>query len=361
MARSLREDHPGRWWHLYDRGIAKRPVFETARDVEVFLGFIGAVVAAGLLEVHAFSVMTTHFHLVACSVAGEVSVAMRRILNPFVRWFNRSRKRDGSLFRGRFGGRAIEDWVYWETVLGYVDTNASQAGICALPTDHLYGSARAYRHGEGPEWLSRDVVERAVCGFANTSDFRPQDYDAFLAARDPVVDAHLVERLMACQSMPAPKYADLVRAASLRQQGWMEWKAALADGTVPGTAFVAPAAVIRAVETARRVLGRRARPAQRSDPVRDLRLSLLHDAAGLSITEVATAERVARSTVHDALRRHALRLADNGSYDELVSRLLRSAVRRTVPLCDHPFALPARIAKGADDPVLVRPAVARSV
>jgi len=97
MARARREDHPGRRWHLYNRGIAKRAVFETARDAEYFLALIGAAVAAGLIEVHAFSRMTTHFHLLACSVAGDVSAAMQRIVNPFVRWFNRTRKRDGPL------------------------------------------------------------------------------------------------------------------------------------------------------------------------------------------------------------------------------------------------------------------------
>ncbi len=38
--------------------------------------------------------MTTHFHLLVRSLRGTISEAMRRITNAYVRWFNRSRRRD---------------------------------------------------------------------------------------------------------------------------------------------------------------------------------------------------------------------------------------------------------------------------
>jgi hypothetical protein len=53
-----------------------------------------AVVALGLVEVHAYSILTTHFHLLVRSVTGDVSEAMRQAANRFVRWLNRSRRRD---------------------------------------------------------------------------------------------------------------------------------------------------------------------------------------------------------------------------------------------------------------------------
>jgi len=45
--------------------------------------------------------MITHFNLLVRSAVGRLSEAMRIIQNPLVRWFNRTRKRDGPLFRGR--------------------------------------------------------------------------------------------------------------------------------------------------------------------------------------------------------------------------------------------------------------------
>ena len=51
----------------------------------------------------------------------------------------------------------------------------------------------------------------------------------------------------------------------------------------------------------------------------------------------------------------SLRLDDNPAYDQLVSRVLQRAVRRTIPMPAHPFAHAARIAARREHPVIVRP------
>ena len=61
----------------------------------------------GLLEVHAYSVLTTHYHLLVRSPSGQMAVAMQRVGNRYVRWFNRRARRDGPLFRGE---RPV-DWM----------------------------------------------------------------------------------------------------------------------------------------------------------------------------------------------------------------------------------------------------------
>ena len=63
MVRRRRDDRPGAWWHLFNRGLAKRAVYETALDAQRFFDLIGEAVVDGDLEVHAFSLLTTHFHL----------------------------------------------------------------------------------------------------------------------------------------------------------------------------------------------------------------------------------------------------------------------------------------------------------
>jgi REP-associated tyrosine transposase len=182
MARLPRDDRPGAWWHQFNRGIAKRAVFETARDVERVLALVGEATERGEIEVHAYSVLTTQYHLLARSPSGDISEAMHRVGLPFVRWFNRSRRRDGPLFRGRFGGRRIDDGSYWLTVLRSIDLDAPRAGLCALPSDHPHGSARSYRRGTGPCWLARQAVERAVGDVDPAGTFRAENYDAFASS-----------------------------------------------------------------------------------------------------------------------------------------------------------------------------------
>ncbi len=60
MSSPFRDDYPGAWWHITNRGIAKRAVFETIEDVERFCAALASVIADGLLEIHAHSFLAAH-------------------------------------------------------------------------------------------------------------------------------------------------------------------------------------------------------------------------------------------------------------------------------------------------------------
>ena len=63
MPRLPRRDAPGRWFHVMNRGIARRTVFESREDVRYFLSRVARAVRRGEIEVHSFCIMATHFHL----------------------------------------------------------------------------------------------------------------------------------------------------------------------------------------------------------------------------------------------------------------------------------------------------------
>src|SRR5437867_1139696 len=102
-----------------NRGIARRPVFETRADIRFFLACLARAVRRGELEVHVFCVLTTHFHLLVRSPIGRLAVAMKRIENAYVRYYNRTRRRDGPLFRGRFRSRPVESLRYRNLLVRY--------------------------------------------------------------------------------------------------------------------------------------------------------------------------------------------------------------------------------------------------
>jgi hypothetical protein len=79
---------------------------------------------------------------------------MRRVENAFVRWFNRRFGRDGSLFRGRFTSRVIENDFYRWNVRRYIDLNPVHAGLVSEAKDYPHGSARWNHLGHGPSWLT---------------------------------------------------------------------------------------------------------------------------------------------------------------------------------------------------------------
>ncbi len=79
MARNPRQDHPGSWHHVMNRGIARRSLFESRDDIRFFLACLARAVRRGQIEVHAWCILTTHFHLLVRSPGGELSAAMRRV------------------------------------------------------------------------------------------------------------------------------------------------------------------------------------------------------------------------------------------------------------------------------------------
>ncbi len=59
-----------------NRGIARRTFFETKEDMGVFLEQLGTVPDRGELEVHAFALMTTHYHLLVRSPIGQLGYVL---------------------------------------------------------------------------------------------------------------------------------------------------------------------------------------------------------------------------------------------------------------------------------------------
>ena len=153
MPRRRRLDAPGVWHHVMNRAVARRPIFERLEDVRYFLSRVAHAVRRGQLEVHAFCILLNHYHLLVRSLDGQLSDAMRRIQNEFVRYFNRSRRRDGPLFRGRFRSKPVRSGEYRWKLLRYIDANPVKAGLVGNPTLYPHGSASRFATGHPPPWL----------------------------------------------------------------------------------------------------------------------------------------------------------------------------------------------------------------
>jgi REP element-mobilizing transposase RayT len=346
MARRLRIDYVDAWQHVSNRGLAKRPMFENADDVARFLDLLGEAVSRGLIEIHAFCVMVTHFHLLIRSTRGELSNALQWIQNQYVRWFNRSRRRDGALVHGRFGSQLVEDSAYWETVVHYIDQNPVSAKMCVLPSDHAHGSAAAYRGCGGPDWLTRDLVEAVVCEAQGLPAFDATAYDEWSMG----LPAEAVKALVECRSRTVgePLPCDgLLRSASLRQQSWMQFKARLADGTSLGAVVLVP-------DTVRRLIAgcRRARPGRRSVAGANsgsywgvLEAGMLRDFCASGLREIADRLGISPGAAQYRCERHCALAATESDYRTLVSRLARRALTLDFPpprrALDIPVRLPA--------------------
>jgi REP element-mobilizing transposase RayT len=250
MARRPRGDFPGSWHHVVNRAIAKRPYFEARSDQRYFLARLADEVRVGRIEVHAYCLMTTHFHLLVRSPKGELSEAMRRVQCAYSRYFNRRRRRDGPLIRARYFSKRIDTGLYWRAVVRYIDENAVRAGIVPSSCDYEFCSARAFLRGRCPPWLTRDAIEQRALGIAHSDQFSPSVYLAAYGphrAEDLDSLCDVVESRMRSARELDP-LEDLVGATPRQVREWMQRKAVLADGMEVGLPVCGVAGLRRVID-----------------------------------------------------------------------------------------------------------------
>jgi putative transposase len=68
MPRKPRIDFPGAWHHVMHRGARRAPIFRSDDDCLRFLGVVEDAADRFGIEVHAWSLMPNHYHLLVCSV-----------------------------------------------------------------------------------------------------------------------------------------------------------------------------------------------------------------------------------------------------------------------------------------------------
>jgi REP element-mobilizing transposase RayT len=340
MPRRPRIDRPGRLHHVMNRGLARRTVFETERDKRVFLALLARAVHAGRIELHAFVLLTTHFHLLVRSLDGNLSETMRRVQNVYVRWFNRSRRRDGPLFRGRFRSIPVDSPRYFQTLVRYIDDNAVEARLATVAAEHAFGSARHHVAGLArPRWLCRDLVNRSLAPLVAEGVMRAEAYDRVYPSRLPTNARQFVDRRLLHPDRCAATFEELAAAAGERVFAWMTRKARLADGTKPGLPLVLGESVEllvgeHRVRAPRAVLdvGRR-----RPRALWDVALvGLLRGLAGETLASMGRRLGTGRDgtrRLHDA-HRHALEhdVGYRGIVVELARRLLRGDDEGTLAL-----------------------------
>lgn len=96
------------------------------------------------VDVIAYCLMDNHFHLVLRAPPDTLSLAMKHLSQVFTQRSNTSRDRDGSVFRGRFRSKAVENDGYLVTLVRYVHLNPLDIAGVEHPLDYRWSSYPSY-------------------------------------------------------------------------------------------------------------------------------------------------------------------------------------------------------------------------
>src|SRR3954447_12334339 len=159
---------PGVSLHVRQRGNNRCAIFGDGSDYELFLVMLEAATRRYDVDVHGYTLMTTHTHLqMTPSTKSGASDAMKQLGNAYVQYFNRKYQRVGTLWTGRYKSKPITDERYWLTCLRYIEQNPVRAGLVVQPEQYLWSSYGVHALGQSSEWLaSHPVLDALGANFA---------------------------------------------------------------------------------------------------------------------------------------------------------------------------------------------------
>jgi REP-associated tyrosine transposase len=181
MPRRLRVFIPNVSVHVIHRGADRARIFGDDQDRMTFLEIVAAAAPQNGVAVHAYALMTTHYHLLV-TPADDTALprAMKAIDVRYVHYFNGKYDRFGTLWASRYRGILVADDTYALTCLRYIDQNPVRAGIVATPDAYRWSSYGTLTGQCVSDWLiphpvyialgrtteSRQAAYRVLCATA---------------------------------------------------------------------------------------------------------------------------------------------------------------------------------------------------
>ncbi len=97
------------------------------------------------VAIHAYVLMDNHFHLLLTPQAGDgLPRMMQAVGRRYVRYFNDSHGRSGTLWEGRYKSTLIEAERYLLACMAYLDLNPVRTGLVAQARDYHWSSHAHY-------------------------------------------------------------------------------------------------------------------------------------------------------------------------------------------------------------------------
>jgi putative transposase len=135
--------------HIIQRGNNRQACFYADEDYRKYLEWLQEYAAKTGCLVHAYVLMTNHVHLlVSVADGGSAGRLMKALGQRYVQYVNRSYKRSGTLWEGRFRSCLTQEEAYLLTCQRYIELNPVRAGMVDHPAEYPWSSYRANAQGE---------------------------------------------------------------------------------------------------------------------------------------------------------------------------------------------------------------------
>ena len=158
MARPLRIEYEGAFYHITARGNERKKVFFSKADYERFKAYLGKAQDKYGYVLHCYILMTNHYHLLIETPNSNMSKLMHYVNGSYTGYINRRRKRSGHLFQGRYKSILVDADSYLLELSRYIHLNPVRANIVSAPEDYPYSSYSSFISRKKDDLVNTDFI-----------------------------------------------------------------------------------------------------------------------------------------------------------------------------------------------------------
>jgi putative transposase len=159
MARPLRLEFSGALYHVTSRGDGREAIYLSDEDRLAWLEIFAAVCSRFNWVCHAYCLMGNHYHLIVETPDANLSLGMRQLNGVYTQRFNRTHRRVGHVFQGRFKAILVDKDSYLLELSRYVVLNPLRAKIVRKLENYPWSSYLATcGQASVPAWLHVDTI-----------------------------------------------------------------------------------------------------------------------------------------------------------------------------------------------------------
>lgn len=186
---------PESYYHVYNRGVAKQPIFIDSKDYKIFISLINRYMNpeadtskwrhvypnyADRLELLAYCLMPNHVHfLIYQNDESAMKEFMKSLMTSYGMYFNKRYERVGPVFQNRYRASLINNDSYLDHISRYIHLNPRDWN------NYEYSSLKYYRNADPPKWLKPDKVLSLFPSRSQYLEFI-KDYEGFKESLDDI-------------------------------------------------------------------------------------------------------------------------------------------------------------------------------